>query len=627
MPTALPQGARSSEIVGPTLRSGESTTLDLSPELKLGPTIPGILRSSRSIKTMGTYRSSLCLLVLAISAGCGSSQPRTPQTTTAAGDAAFNIVAREYLEDLYRRQPSQATSLGIHKYDDRLEDYSRQAVTAAIASARQFRDRVAAIDDKTLSAGNQLDRELVRRAIDSQLLTLEVVRPWARDPDGYSSGLTNTAYKMITRKFAPPEERLRKLVAREKAMPAALAEARKNLENPPLIYTLIALEQIDGNQSFFATAVASAFPEVSDTALVAEFKQANNAVIAALGAYKKWLQGDLLGRSKGDFAIGEETYRRKLAADEMIDTPLDELLAMAERDLRANQAALAETASRIDPKRALEQVMTAVESNHPPAGKLLSTTQAELDSIGRFMTDHHIVTVPNAPPARVQETPPFMRATTTASMDIPGPFETVATEAYYSMTLPSPKASAAETEEFMTQWYYPAISNVSVHEVWPGHYLQFLYAKNFPSDVRKVLGAATNSEGWAHYCEQMVLDEGFHADDPRYRLAQIQDALLRDVRFIAGIRMHTRGMTIAQAEELFVKEGHQPRPVAKSESKRGTSDATYGYYTMGKLLILKLRDDYKTKMGAQYSLQKFHDTFISLGMMPLPLVRKAMLGE
>ena len=243
------------------------------------------------------------------------------------------------------------------------------------------------------------------------------------------------------------------------------------------------------------------------------------------------------------------------------------------------------------------------------------------------MSDHKLITIPKAAPATVQETPPFLRATTSASMDIPGPFETVATEAYYNMTLPDPKASAKATREFMKQWYYAAISNVSVHEVWPGHYLQFLYAKQFPSDIRKVFGAATNSEGWAHYCEQMVIDEGFHVDDPRYRLAQIQDALLRNARFIVGIRLHTKGMTVAQAEHFFVTEGYQPRPVAVSESKRGTSDPTYGYYTMGKLMILKLREDYKAKMGAQYSLQKFHDTFIALGPLPLPLIRKAMLGE
>ena len=369
---------------------------------------------------------------------------------------------------------------------------------------------------------------------------------------------------------------------------------------------------------------------MKDTALLAEFTAANDAVIAALGDYKKWLQDDLLPRSTGAFAIGADTYRKKLAADEMIDMPLDDLLAIAEQDLRKNQAAFADTARRIDPKATPMQVLARVQADHPPASKLLAVTQGELDALGRFMTDHHIVTVPQAAPARVQETPPFLRATTTASMDIPGPFETVATEAYYNMTLPDPAWPPAEVAEFMRQWYYAAISNVSVHEVWPGHYLQFLYAKSFPSDVRKVFGANSNSEGWAHYCEQMVIDEGFHGDDPRYRLAQLQDALLRDARFIVGIRMHTKGMTVPEAEDFFMKEGYQPRPVAKSESKRGTSDPTYGYYTMGKLMILKLREDYKAHQaatGAQYSLQSFHDSFIRLGPLPLALIRKAMLGE
>ena len=558
---------------------------------------------------------------------CGASPGPQQEVAAPSEKAAFDDIARLYLEDVYVRNPTWSTYLGIHKYNERLEDYSRKAVDDAVAAARQFRERVAGIKAASLTAERQLDHEQLLRAIDSRLLTLEVLRPWAVEPDSYSSGLTRTAYIMIKREFAPPEVRLRQLIAREKAMPAALAEAKKNLDNPPRISTEIAIEQMDGNRGFFETAVATAFPTVTDKALLAEFKQANDAVIAAMADYKRWLQDDLLKRSNGNFAIGEQAYRRKLAADEMIELPLDDLLAIAERDLRTNQAAFAESARQVDPKRSPAEVLVAVQADHPPAEKLLATTQAELDALGRFMTERRIVTIPKAAPARVEETPPFLRATTSASIDIPGPFETVATEAFYNMTLPDPKASAADKREFMSQWYYASISNVSVHEVWPGHYLQFLYARGFPSDVRKVLGAASNSEGWAHYCEQMVIDEGFHADDPRYRLAQVQDALLRDVRFIAGIRMHTRGMTIKEAEELFVKEGYQPRPVARSESKRATSDPTYGYYTMGKLMILKLREDYRAKMGAKFSLQDFHDTFIKLGPLPLPLMRKAMLGE
>jgi uncharacterized protein (DUF885 family) len=561
-------------------------------------------------------------------AACGS-QPNTPPARQAApsNDAAFTAVAADYLEDFYKRQPTAATFLGIHKYDDTLDDYSRQGVTDAVAAARAFRQRVGAIAAGTLSLANQLDRDQLLHAIDSRILTLETIRPWARDPDTYSSGITNTAYLMIKRAYAPPDERMKLLIAREKQMPAALLEARKNLDNPPAILTKIAIDQLDGSRGFFADAVAKAFPDVKDQALLDEFKKANGAVMAALADYKKWLQNDLSKRSNGDFAVGAETYAKKLAADEMIDVSLDQLLAIAEQDMAKNKAAFAETAKNVDPALKPLEMLAKIQADHPPAGKLLSVTQAELDSLGRFMSDRHIVTVPQAAPARVQETPPFLRATTTASMDTPGPFERVATEAYYNMTLPDPKWPAARTAEFMKQWYYAAISNVSVHEVWPGHYLQFLYAKQFPSDVRKVLGVNSNVEGWAHYCEQMVLDEGFHDGDPKYRLAQIQDALLRDARFIAGIKMHTKGMTVKQAEDLFVNDGYQPRPVAEAEAKRGTTDATYGYYTMGKLMILKLREDYRQKKGPQFTLQDFHDTFIHLGPLTLPLMRKAMLGE
>jgi uncharacterized protein (DUF885 family) len=562
--------------------------------------------------------------VVLLNISCHWSPTREPPRSISS-DTQFEAVAHSYLDDLYQRQPTRATFLGIHQYDDRLEDYSRDAVAREIESARDFRSQVAAIPSDALSSIHQLDREQLLHAIDSRVLTLETIRPWAKDPDSYSSGVTNTAYIMIKRRFAPPDVRLRHLVARERAMITALGEARKNIDNPPRAYSDIAIEQIDGNRRFFETAVRSAFPEVSDSALLAEFTRANDAVVAALADYKKWLQQDVLKRSTGEFAIGEDTYRKKLAADEMIETPLDELLAVGTADLRKNQQAFAATARLIDPSHTPMEVLSRIQAEHPAPAQLLSTTQAELDSLARFMTARQIITIPDAPPARVEETPPFLRATVTATMDTPGPFETVGTEAYYEMTLPAADASAADILDSMKQWYYPAITNVSVHEVWPGHYLQFLYARRLPSDIRKVFGAASNSEGWAHYCEQMVLDEGFHADDPRFRLAQLQDALLRDVRLIVGIRMHTKGMTLAEAEEFFITGGYQPRTVARAESKRATSDPTFGYYTLGKLMILKLRDDYKARMGPRYSLHDFHDTFISLGQLPLPLIRKAML--
>jgi uncharacterized protein (DUF885 family) len=566
------------------------------------------------------------LFLMAFAQAC-SSPSRPPPPAAGSGDAAFRQLAGEIMEYTYKQNPSNATYLGIHKYDDLIADYSAAAVKADTEAIKAFRTRLDDVDAEALSLEAQLDFQQTKQTLDGMLLRNDVIRGWAKDPDLYSSGITNDAFVMISRTFAPPEQRLKSLIAREKLMPNALAEAHKNMDNPPRVYTEIAIEQVDGNRDFFDLDVPAAFADVKDAGLLAEFKTANGAVIAALNDYKVWLENDLLPRSNGSFAYGSDTYQKVLAADEMITTPLADLLSIAGTDLKRNQQAFTEAARKIDPTKPPIEVLADVAKDYPPPSELLAVTQNNLDSLAQFVRDKQIIDLPAARPARVVETPPFLRATTSASMDTPGPFEKVATEAYFNMTLPEPSWSQEEQDDFMSQWYRAAISNVSVHEVWPGHYVQFLYAKDYPSDVRKVWATASNFEGWAHYCEQMMLDEGLHADDPRYRLAQVQDALLRDVRFIVGIKMHTQGMTIEQANDMFANEAYQPEPVAESEAKRGTSDATYGYYTMGKLMILKLREDYKAKMGAAYSLNDFHDTFVKLGPLPLPLIRKAMLGE
>jgi uncharacterized protein (DUF885 family) len=551
----------------------------------------------------------------------------TKTSGTSAADSAFTVLARAIIDDRLARHPSVATDLGVHTYDARLEDASAAAVQAESRAFTDFRARLVAEDTAGLSPANRADREFLIRQMDAGLLANDVIKRWAQDADGYSGAITNAAFTLIKRNFAPATDRLTALIARERAMPAALAEARSNLDDPPEIYTRIAIEQIDGNIAFFRSDVPAAFADVKDTALLGTFRRTNDSVIAALASYKAWLQHDLLPRSHGSFAWGAATYAQALAANEMIELPLDSLLKIAEADRLKNEAAFQAVARQIDSTRPADAVLRAMQADHPAPDQLLAATQATLDSLRQFLVDRHIMTVPAGDPARVLETPPFMRSTTSASMDTPGPFERAQLPGRYNMTLPDPRWGQAQRDEFMGQWYYASISNVSVHEVYPGHYTQFLYAKQYPSDARKVFGAATNSEGWAHYDEQMMLDEGFHNADPKYRLAQLQDALLRDVRFIVGIGLHTQGMTVEQATALFVTQGHQPRPVAVSEAKRGTSDALYGYYTMGKLMILKLRADYRATLGSSYSLQKFHDEFIRLGPLPLPLMRRAMLGS
>jgi uncharacterized protein (DUF885 family) len=550
-------------------------------------------------------------------------------TSTSARPRTFHELVDAYFEDYFKANPSQATSVGFHQYDHQLEDFSLAAHEGNRIKLLAYLKEFQAINPRTLSQNDRDDREIMIAVIQSLLLEEDRVQMWRKNPDLYSSAATSTIFSIVKRDFAPATERLRSVIEREKQIPRALQQAREVLSNPPKIYTDIAIEQLPGNVDFFQTTVPEAFKDVKDAALLAEFKHSNEAAIAALNGYLTWLKKDLLPRSQGTFAIGPRNYQLKLLYDEMVDVPLPRLLEIGYEQLRKDQRAFIETARRIDPNKSPEEVLKDVEKDHPSAAELIPAAQKQLDGMRQFLIDHKIITVPGGAQAKVVETPSFSRATTFASMDTPGPFEKNATEAFYNITLPDPAWPADKQEEYLQGYNYPLLSNVSVHEVWPGHYTQFLWVKNSPdlSKVRKLTGAGSNAEGWAHYSEEMMLDEGFMNNDPKYRLTQLVDALLRDCRYIVGIKMHTQGMTMAQAREFFVKEGRQQPVVGEMETKRGTGDPTYLMYTLGKLEILKLRADYKRKMGSNFSLQQFHDRFIKAGSPPVKIVRRELMGS
>jgi uncharacterized protein (DUF885 family) len=542
---------------------------------------------------------------------------------------SFHQLVDTYFDDYFKTNPSQATGVGFHQYDQQLEDFSLAAHQRNRRKLLAYLAEFQALNPRTLSALERDDREIMIATIHTILLEEDRVQMWRKNPDSYSSAVTSSIFGLIKRNFASPEARLRSVIEREKQIPLALAQARAVLRNPPKIYTDIAIEQLPGNIDFFQTTVPEAFKDLKDPALLAEFKRSNDGAVAALKDYQTFLQKDLVPRSRGMFAIGAENYRLKLLYDEMVDVPLPRLLKIGYAQLRKDQRAFVETARRIDPNKSPEDVLKELEKDHPRAQDLIPSAQRQLDGLRQFLIDRKIITVPGGGQAKVVETPPFMRATTFASMDTPGPYEAKATEAYYNITLPDPSWPQDKQEEYLEGYNYPLLSNVSVHEVWPGHYTQFLWVKNNPelSKVRKLTGAGSNAEGWAHYSEQMVLDEGYGNNDPRLRLAQLVDALLRDCRYIVGIRMHTQGMTMEQAKEFFVKEGRQQPVVGEMETKRGTGDPTYLMYTLGKLEILKLREDYQRKMGSQFSLQDFHDRFIKAGSPPVKIVRRELMGK
>lgn len=564
----------------------------------------------------------------------------------------FHFLADHFFANVYfKYSPTSGTQAGLHQYDTQLEDFAPATIQAEIAALHTYEKKLTAIDPGALDAPVAGDRDILLSNVRSELLSLETIRGWEKNPDTYSSGITNAAFVIMERPYAPANTRLRALVEREKLMPKVLEEARRNLKNPPKIFTEIALEQIDGDISFFQNDVPSAFfsgadgAEVAnDTFVKAEFAKTNMAVLAALKSYATWMKSDLLPRSNGDYRLGADTFARKLSYDEMVDIPLDRLLDIAMEDLHKNQAEFGRVAKEVDPTKTPQQVLAELATIHPSPNQLLSAFHGTFDSLVAFIREHHIITIPSDVQPTLEETPPFMRATTFASMDPPGPFEMHSKKAYFNVTLPEKSWTAQHVSEHMASFNVGTIVSTSVHEAYPGHYVQFLWTPQFPSDIRKVLGASTNIEGWAHYCEQMMLDAGYGAPGPSattdqvrqaklVRLGQIQDALLRDARFVNSIKLHTgQGeaggkWTIDQAVDFFVNEGYQSRSVGLVETKRGTGDPTYLYYTLGKLEIMKLREDYRAKKGAAFTLQDFHDTLMKQGLAPIKVVRKAMLGN
>ena len=547
---------------------------------------------------------------------------QTPSTS-----ADFDKLVDETFDAIYKFNPSSGTADGFHQYDTRLEDFSQASIASEISTSKSSLDKLQAFPRTGLSESSSADLDFLTARIQAQLLDLETIQTWRRDPDTYTSAATNSVFLLMSRKFAPEEERLRSVVAREKLIPGLLEEARKNLGDVPRVYTEVALDDLANTPGFFQHDVPKAFANVKDAKLLAEFHASNADVIAAFKKYEAFLKDQLLPVSKGDFRLGAENYRKKLLYEEMVDIPLDRLLEIGYADLRRNQQRVKEVAALIDPEKTPREVMQNLQKDHPTAEQVLPTFRNTLGGLKKFIEDKQIVTIPSDLPPIVEDTPPFERALTSASMDTPGAYEKVAKEAYFNVTPVEKTWSPERAEQWLQAYNRGTIVSTAVHEVYPGHYTQFLWVQAAPSKVRKLLYCSSNAEGWAHYTEQMMLDEGYGNGDPKLRLGQLLDALLRDARYISGIEMHTGKMTLAQSKQFFIDEGYQTPATADQESKRGTSDPTYLYYTLGKLQILKLREDYKVMKGDQFSLQEFHNEFMRQGAVPVKIIRKAMLGD
>jgi len=549
----------------------------------------------------------------------------------------FDKLVDQFFDGYFSFNPTQGTAAGFHQYDTKLEDYSRKSVAAEIAFWREYRDRFAKVDGGSLSKEAQGDLALVSSTCDASLLELETIRMWERNPDRYSTGITNSIFVIMSRNFASHDERLKSVIARERQIPAVFQAARQNLKNVPKVYVEVALEQLPGIIRFFQNDVPKAFNKATDQTLLAEFKQSNAAVVESLKQHQVFLKTELLPKATGDYRIGAENFRKKLLYEEMVDIPLERVLEIGMADLKRNQDEFARISKFIDPTKTSQEVAQLVQKDHPTADQLIPTFRSQLAGMKSFIEKNKILTIPSEVPPIVQETPPFMRALSSASMDTPGPYEKVAKEAFFNITLPDPSWSKEQQESWLQGFNYGTINSTAIHEAYPGHYTQFLWVPMAPSKIRKLLGSGTNAEGWAHYTEEMMLDEGFgrapgvsEGKDRKFmelRLGQLQDALLRNARYIVGLKMHTGQMTYEEGVKFFREQGYQTAAVSERETKRGTSDPTYLMYTLGKLQIMKLRHDMKQKMGDKFSLQQFHDDFLKQGFPPVKLIRRMMLGD
>ena len=566
------------------------------------------------------------LLFVGVFTGC-QSEPVPDPAANDMSKAEFSVFVDDYFKAAFETSPSFGTAAGFHEYDSKLNDMSRAAVERRIVQLKELQGRLARLTQSRLSPEDEIDAEILDHQIRADLLDLEVVQSWRHNPMGYA-GLSGSAIDgLIKRDFAPAEERLRSVVARLQAVPGVLDALKENIENPPREFTDLAIRIARGSVGFFKETVPAWVKAsgIRDEVLLRDFEEANLVAQRSFESIAGWMEKELLPRSMGDFAIGQETFSRKLLYEEMVDTPLNELLAIGEQTLERDYHAFIETARKIDPTKSPDEVMKQLENDHPTERNLIPEARGTIESIRQFLIDKRIVTLPSEIRPTIMETPGYMRDGGFAFMDTPGAFETRATESFYYITPPDKGWSATHKEEHLRLFNAPVMKIVTIHEAFPGHFVQFLYASQFPTKTRKLIGVASNAEGWAHYAEQMMVEEGYGAGDPKVHLAQLSEALLRDCRFVVGIKLHTEGWTVEQGTKFFIEMGFQLPSNAFEEARRGAYNPTYLYYTLGKLQIYKLREDYKAARGSNYSLKNFHDEFVKQGSIPIRVIRQRML--
>ena len=575
----------------------------------------------------------IAILTLAVGlTGCQQPTPNTPPSNQpAATNAATNTSAaavnpqwddyiNHFLNDCFVAHPDFAVVAGKHEFDGKLPDWSEDGLKREIARLHAERDKAMAFKAEQLDDRQKFERDYLIAQIDKDLFWREVADQPHTNPYFYADPIDPDVY--VSREYAPPETRIKAYTAYARNVPAALQQIKSNLKLPlPVTLNKIGVTTIGGLADFYAQDVPKVFESVKDEQSQKDFKEANDAAIKAVQEFKAWLQ-QKEPIPNNNFALGADKFKRMLKDTEGVDIDLAKLEEIGKQDLDRNTNALKEECAKFAPNQTLAQCMAKASADKAAGANVVEAATNQLADLRKFITDKDVLTIPGTEQAGVKQAPPY-KAWNFAYINIPGPYETGLPSTYY-VSPPNPAWSKEKQAS-----YIPGKGSLlftSVHEVYPGHFVQFLHANRSQSKFGQVFVGYAFAEGWAHYTEEMMYDAGLGAGDPEMHIGQLQEALLRNVRFLSAIGMHTKGMTVEESKKMFLEQGFQDEGSAEQQAERGTFDPAYLNYTMGKLMIRKLREDWTNQHGGRNAWKQFHDAFLQYGGPPIPLVRKAMMG-
>ena len=569
--------------------------------------------------------ASRLLLVVAALAPLGASAPSQPSPST-----EFARFVDRYLDDFARRHPSIAAGNGIHDHDDRLDDFTAAGIAGEVAALERDAAQLRAFDAKRLTPDERVDQRILLGIIDGWLLEQKTLQNWKRNPMLYASALADGVHNLMTMASDPAPVRMRRLIAKLREVPTLLAAAKTNVGNPPRLFAERGAAMMKGAREELGHDLDLAFASGPNAALRDSLRRAADVAIPQIDGYIAYLEKAVVPKATGDFTIGAANLSRRYQAEELIDTPLATMVAIGERELVREQAAFKAAAAKLAPGRDPVTVWQEVRRDHPKMGGVVAATQVIVDSLTAFVAARGIASLPSDERVIVAPALPFDLGF--ASMHASPPLEKKPVKSIYYITDAQPGLSPAEQEAWLERYNYASLTNTSAHEAMPGHWLHSTYMRRTPGKVRRIwIGLnpfpqpSSGQDGWAHYAEQMVLDEGYRNGDPKLRLAQVSDALTRICRLLSGIKLHTKQWTLADAQRCFEKEAYVATPAAKREAERGAYDPTYGGYFLGKRAILKLRADYQKRMGAKFSLRDFHERFMTNGIAPIWAQRQLLL--